>query len=192
MDQTFGLFALILRLVLIKLVALPQALSSLRLSSVVNDGYTKGSPLNWKLLKPYRNAVTGSTMVAIQCPHCGEDVELEAEEPGLFDCPYCNKDFAWSGGLTLNDLTVKFLLFLFGIFSPILIFFVSLWIMLAVGDPKGFDEVFYLAISLLTCIGYTLGLAIYGGLTKNKPLLQGVLLSLVASFLIIYIYFENL
>ena len=33
MDQTFGLFALILRLLLIKLVALPQALSSLRMGT---------------------------------------------------------------------------------------------------------------------------------------------------------------
>lgn len=131
-------------------------------------------------------------MVFIQCPHCEEDIELEDGITGLFDCPFCNKDFAWDGELQTNDLKYKFLLFLFGIFSPSLIFFVSLWIMLAVGDPQGLDLIAYLAFSLIICILYTLSLGIYGGLTKNKPLLQGVLLSLVASYLVIYMYAEGL
>jgi endogenous inhibitor of DNA gyrase (YacG/DUF329 family) len=148
--------------------------------------------LHWKLLKPYPNAITGSTMVVIQCPHCGEDVELEDGASGLFDCPYCNKDFAWNGDLQTNDLKVKFLLFLFGIFSPSLLFFVSLWIMIAVFPPSGWDILLYFLISIGICVLYTLSLAIYGGLTKNKPLLQGILLSLVASYLVIYMYAEVL
>ena len=136
--------------------------------------------------------MTGSVMVAIQCPHCGKDVELEDEESGSFECPYCNKNFAWNGGLDINDLKIKFLLLLIGIFSPSLIFFGSLWIMVAVGDPQGFDVIGYLVISLISCIMYTLSLVIYAGLTKNKPLLDGALLSFIVSCLIIYIYFENL
>jgi endogenous inhibitor of DNA gyrase (YacG/DUF329 family) len=144
------------------------------------------------MLKPYFNAITGHTMVVIQCPHCGEDVELEDGASGLFDCPFCNKDFAWNGETHHNDLKLKFLLFLFGICSPSFSFFISFWIMMAVNDPQGFDELGYLVISLLTCIIYTLIVLIYSGLTKNKSLLQGTLLSVVASCLIIYLYVENL
>ena len=66
-------------------------------ATVVMDGCTKGSPLNWKLLKPYSNAVTGSGMAVIQCPHCGKNVELEDGAPGLFDCPYCKNEFEFEG-----------------------------------------------------------------------------------------------
>ena len=145
--------------------------------------------LHWKLLKPYANAMTGSTMVVIQCPHCEEDIELEDGASGLFDCPYCNKDFAWDGDFQTNDLKVKFLLFLFGIFSPGLLFFVSLWIQIAVFPPSGWDVLLYFLISIGICVVYTLSLAVYSGLTKNKPLLQGISLSLVASFLLIFMYF---
>ena len=131
-------------------------------------------------------------MVVIQCPHCGEDVELEDEESGSFECPYCNKDFAWDRGLDLNDSKVIFLSLLFGIFSPILIFFLTFWITVAVGDPQGFDVLGYYLISLLICIIYTPSLAIYAWLTGNKPLLEGALISIVASCLIIYLYFENM
>ncbi len=37
--------------------------------------------------------MTGYIMVVIQCPHCGDDVELEDGESGLFDCPYCKNEF---------------------------------------------------------------------------------------------------
>ena len=148
--------------------------------------------MHWKLLKPYPNAMTGSTMAVIQCPHCGEDVELEVGASGLFDCPYCDKDFAWNGDFETNDLKVKFLLFWFGIFSPSLLFFVSLWIQIAVFPPSGWDVLFYFVISIGICVVYTLSLAIYSGLTKNKPLLQGILFSLVASYLVIYMYAEVL
>ena len=32
-------------------------------------------------------------MVVIQCPHCGDDIELEDGTSGLFDCPYCDNEF---------------------------------------------------------------------------------------------------
>ena len=51
--------------------------------------------LHRKLLKPYANAMTGSAMVIIQCPHCGEDVELEDGVSGLFDCPYCDNEISF-------------------------------------------------------------------------------------------------
>ena len=148
--------------------------------------------MNRNRLNSYATAMTGTTMVEIQCPHCEEDIELEDGTSGMFDCPYCDKDFAWGGDFQTNDLKVKFLLFLFGIFSPSLLFFVSLWIQIAVFPPSGWDILFYFLISIGICVVYTLSLAIYGGLTKNKPLLQGVLFSLAASYLIIYMYTEVL
>ena len=39
--------------------------------------------------------MTRSAMVVIQCPHCGEDVELEDGISGLFDCPHCEQDFSY-------------------------------------------------------------------------------------------------
>lgn len=131
-------------------------------------------------------------MHLIQCPHCGEDIELEDGASGMFVCPYCDKDFTWSGGVKVivvdDDLKSKFLVFLFGIFSPSILYFVSLWIQIAVFPPSGWDVLLYFLISIGICVVSTLCLAIYGGLTKNKPLLQGVLLSLVASYLVIYMY----
>ena len=128
-------------------------------------------------------------MHLIQCPHCGEDIELEDGASGLFVCPYCDKDFTWDGDVKViivdDDLKSKFLVFLFGIFSPSLLFFVSLWIQIAVFPPSGWDVLLYFLISIGICVVFTLSLAIYGGLKKNKPLLQGALLSLVASYLVI-------
>mgnify|MGYP001290857382 FL=1 len=131
-------------------------------------------------------------MVVIQCPHCVEDLELEDGASGLFDCPYCGKDFEWNGDFQTDDLGVKFLLFLFSIFSPSILWFVSLWLMVAVFSPSGWDFLLYYLISIGICVLYTISLAIYGGLKKNKPLLQGILLSIVASILIIYMYAEVL
>jgi hypothetical protein len=148
--------------------------------------------LHWKLLKPYGEADSKATMPLIQCPHCGEDIELEDGVSGLFDCPYCDKDFTWDGKVKVivvdDDLISKFLVFLFGIFSPSLLFFVSLWIQIAVFPPSGWDVLLYFLISIGICVVYTLSLAIYSGLTKNKPLLQGIFLSLVASCLVIFMY----
>ena len=127
-------------------------------------------------------------MVVIQCPHCEEEIVLDDAAFGEFECPHCEHEFEWGGDFQTNDLKVKFLLFLFGIFSPVLLFFVSLWIQIAVFPPSGWDLLLYFLISIGICVVFTLSLAIYGGLTKNKPLLQGVLLSLVASYLVIYMY----
>ena len=37
-------------------------------------------------------------MAVIQCPHCGEDIELEDGVSGLFDCPYCDNEFEFPFG----------------------------------------------------------------------------------------------
>ena len=130
----------------------------------------------------------GLSVAVIQCPHCEEEIVLDDDAFGEFECPHCENEFEWGGDFQTNDLKVKFLLFLFGIFSPGLLFFVSLLIQIVVFSPNGKVVLFYFLISIVICLVYTLSLAVYSGLTKNKPLLQGVLLSLVASYLVIYMY----
>ena len=50
-------------------------------------------------------------MVDLQCPHCGEDIELEDGDSGLFNCPYCNEEFYWKsrrpGKLVTVFLTIS-------------------------------------------------------------------------------------
>tara|TARA_B100001758_G_C18067692_1_gene431532 strand:+ start:195 stop:602 length:408 start_codon:yes stop_codon:yes gene_type:complete len=135
-------------------------------------------------------------MVEIQCPHCGEDIELEDEASGLFDCPYCNDEFAWDSPLKSSDLKVQFLQFMFAILSPGLIFIASLWTMLAFLDTSGWARLgatlSYYLFSIFICISYTLVLLIVGGVLKSKPISQGASLSLVASYLVIHLTAEVL
>ena len=35
-------------------------------------------------------------MVAILCPHCQGEVELDADESGEFECPHCGREFEWN------------------------------------------------------------------------------------------------
>ena len=50
-------------------------------------------------------------MVELQCPHCNEDVELDDGDSGLFNCPYCDKEFYWKsrrpGKLVTVFLTIS-------------------------------------------------------------------------------------
>tara|TARA_B100000945_G_scaffold40664_3_gene27320 strand:- start:1107 stop:1502 length:396 start_codon:yes stop_codon:yes gene_type:complete len=131
-------------------------------------------------------------MVVIQCPHCQEDVGLEDGETGLFDCHYCNNDFTWDGGLQTNDLTDKFLVFLFSVFSPSLSFIASLLIMFILGGGGGWAALGYFVISVGICLFYTTILAIISVLKKNKPLSQGIGLSLLVSILTIFMVAETL
>lgn len=34
-------------------------------------------------------------MVVIECPHCSEDIEMDDDAHGLFDCPYCDNEYEW-------------------------------------------------------------------------------------------------
>ena len=51
-------------------------------------------------------------MVAILCPHCEEEIELEDDASGEFACPFCEGEFEWNmepdtgsgrGGSTRGD-----------------------------------------------------------------------------------------
>lgn len=34
-------------------------------------------------------------MVVIECPHCEEDLEMDNDAYGLFECPYCGNEYEW-------------------------------------------------------------------------------------------------
>jgi len=34
-------------------------------------------------------------MVVIECPHCSEDIEMDDDAYGLFECPYCRGEYEW-------------------------------------------------------------------------------------------------
>jgi len=80
---------------------------------------------------------------------------------------------------------------LFSVFSPSLSFIASLLIMFTVGDPSGWDSLGYFVISVGICLFYTTILAIISVLKKNKPLSQGIGLSLLVSILTIYMAAET-
>ena len=44
-------------------------------------------------------------MVEIQCPNCGKNIELEHGISGMFDCPYCYKDFFWENAVKTKQIS---------------------------------------------------------------------------------------
>jgi len=44
-------------------------------------------------------------MVEIQCPHCHKNIELEGGLSGLFDCPYCYKEFSWENAKKTKQIS---------------------------------------------------------------------------------------
>ena len=117
-------------------------------------------------------------MVEILCPHCDEEIGLDDDAVGEFSCPYCDKDFSWDGDFHTNDLKVKLLLFLFGMFSPILVLYASL----SMGE-----HLIGIIIGIGIWLLYKLSLAIFAVWIKNKPLEYGLLSSFGVIFLIMFL-----
>tara|TARA_B100001250_G_C19188921_1_gene524314 strand:+ start:128 stop:388 length:261 start_codon:yes stop_codon:yes gene_type:complete len=47
-------------------------------------------------------------MVIIQCPNCEEDIELEDDVYGLFDCPLCDEEFIWEADDNDEDVSKEY------------------------------------------------------------------------------------
>ncbi|HIF46678.1 MAG TPA: hypothetical protein EYQ73_07820 [Candidatus Poseidoniales archaeon] len=134
--------------------------------------------------------MTGTTMVGIQCPHCEKAIELEDGAFGLFDCPYCDEEFSWGSGTPTLPIEQE-LEFWFGLLTPCLILLTSLWIMIAIYDPSGYEGLAYVFLSIVFCISSAIILGVYGWLKKRKPLAIGAVLSPIVSAISFYIYAEN-
>lgn len=89
-------------------------------------------------------------MVVVQCPHCVEEIELEDNSFGLFECPYCNGEFEYESELEpINEPIIEDLMpesnynlsFKFGIgflfFSVLLLAF---GIISITNAPEDFDN----------------------------------------------------
>ncbi len=42
-------------------------------------------------------------MIEIECPHCNGDIELDDDDSGLFNCPYCDQEFLWEHESKIMD-----------------------------------------------------------------------------------------
>jgi len=42
-------------------------------------------------------------MIEIECPHCNGDIELDDDDSGLFNCPYCDQEFLWGQESQIMD-----------------------------------------------------------------------------------------
>lgn len=43
-------------------------------------------------------------MIIIECPHCGEHIQMDEQASGLFDCPHCSEEFEF-GESSIPDAT---------------------------------------------------------------------------------------
>ena len=130
-------------------------------------------------------------MVVIQCPHCEKDIELEDGASGLFDCPHCNEEFSWECETPTYPVFYEELELLFGSLIPCLILVTSLWIMIAIFDPSGYEGLLYVFLSIVFCISSAIILGVYGWLKKRKPLAIGAVLSPIVSAISFYIYADK-
>lgn len=66
------------------------------LVEVINQAIMKFRAKYWhKRPNLYVSNIHNSFIVVVQCPHCVEDIELENNSFGLFECPYCSGEFEY-------------------------------------------------------------------------------------------------
>ena len=85
-------------------------------------------------------------MVVIQCPHCGEDVELQDGASGLFDCPYCNNEFEFEDETNIINISLRPGSVVITLFSMSILFAIVAGIIyydsLFTGDVDSWEEAF--------------------------------------------------
>ena len=152
------------------------------------DACTKGR----NRLNNYSTAMTGVTMVEIQCPHCHEDIELKDGVSGLFDCPHCDKEFSWDSASkwSLNNILkwiniVAMVIFVIGLIL-FLIILVNFWI----DPPSGYDGlIIFVPIGMMIAgvtVSYlSLLIWIIGKKIRKESVHKGLFYSAIAPLLII-------
>jgi hypothetical protein len=148
-------------------------------ATLCNAGIPEGRLLIGKLLKPYPNAMTGSTMVEILCPHCEEEIGLDDDAVGEFCCPYCDEDFTWDGLLDDGQLADfydwKGFWISFGIPN---LFIICGWILASHLEKYRDDALEWLHLmSFLSWITFL----IYGIKEQNKAMWQGALTAIAVA-----------
>ena len=148
-------------------------------ATLCNAGIPEGRLLIGKLLKPYPNAMTGSTMVEILCPHCEEEIGLDDDAVGEFCCPYCDENFTWDGLLDDGQLADfydwKGFWISFGIPN---LFIICGWILASHLEKYRDDALEWLHLmSFLSWITFL----IYGIKEQNKAMWQGALTAIAVA-----------
>ena len=127
-------------------------------------------------------------MAIIQCPHCEEDIELDAGSAGLFECPYCSERFSWNSGHQTHSVNTEVFDLWMGLLIPALCLYTGLEIMIAIFDPQGLDVLFFILFTILFCLSTAVILGLIGLRKKRGDLALGAGLSPIISGIILWIY----
>lgn len=143
----------------------------------------------WKFevlrLKVIVNYVLSRYMVEIQCPHCGESIELEDGIFGLFGCPFCNEEFEWDPDITITDndsFNPKD--FLIGLFAPASPSIIGILYSLIFTD--GWDSLIVFVFSLLIWPLLAIPFLIYGFISKRRFMVFGTSISFILMIILFF------
>ena len=116
-------------------------------------------------------------MVEIECPHCDEDIELDDDELGLFECSYCEEEFEWIPETAIDSDMFRQFEFWIGSLIPFGITFFGISMSLIIlGDS--WDFVGAVLIFVLLCPIFSIGIGIFGYIQKRMLLWFGAITSL--------------
>ena len=60
-----------------------------------------------KNMKANRDEMYKVSFWAIECPNCGEQIELDSRYASEIFCPFCNVDWIWEKSIKTNFLNAK-------------------------------------------------------------------------------------
>jgi hypothetical protein len=120
-------------------------------------------------------------MVEIECPHCGEGIELDDDDFGLFECPFCEEEFERNRESTHDhEELFRQREFWIGSLVPFLTTCLGLFVsFVAVGDSWDFFA--WAVISILLWPIVAIGIGIYGFIKIRRLLWLGAATSLAIS-----------
>lgn len=125
-------------------------------------------------------------MIDIQCPHCEQGIELDDNDSGLFECPFCEKEFEWNMEKPINyDDSFNVKDFLIGIFVPSIPSAIGIFCSFVLFD--GWDSLIWFVLSFLIWPVIALGFLIYGYIIERRFMVFGTALSFVFMLILFFI-----
>jgi len=126
-------------------------------------------------------------MVEIQCPHCEQGIELDDDDSGLFECPFCEREFEWNLESPINyDDSFNIKDFSIGLLGPGLPS--ALAIVFSLIFMNSWDSLIVFVLSMLIWPVIAIGFLIYGFVKERRFMVFGTFMSL---FLMIMFFFFN-
>lgn len=119
-------------------------------------------------------------MVEIECPHCGEGIELDDGDLGFFECPLCQEDFEWNPQTTLaNEELFNPMDFWIGSLVPFLSTCTGIFLSFVLLEDWDILVGWMISIGLWPTIA--IGIGIYGVMGMRRLLWLGAAVSLAIS-----------